>query len=374
MKIGIDCHNLEEKRTGTSRYLMNLLKYWAKENAEFVLYFKNQVPKDIPKNQNFQTKILNSHSNAWFEHILLPRAIKKDRIDIFFSPSYILPLKILPRRQAGPKRVKTAVAIHDISYEAHPEWFSLTNRILLRWVSKTSARKADIIFVPSEFTKKEILKYYPSSCGAGKVDVNKIHVIPLAADEKFVQNSTIKREKLIFYVGAIFNRRFIPQIIKAFKKILARHSLGEGGTDKLPEYKLLIAGSNYTHPFIDIKSEDSIIYTDYINEKDLTGLYNSAELFIWLSSYEGFGLPPLEAMACGTPVLSTKKTSLAEVLGDYPVWVDNPEDIDEIGEKILKVLSNERLRNDLIKKGLEQARKFSWQKTAKETLRILYEK
>jgi glycosyltransferase involved in cell wall biosynthesis len=364
MKIGIDCHNLEEKRTGTSRYLMNLLKYWAKENAEFVLYFKNQVPKDIPKNQNFQTKILNSHSNAWFEHILLPRAIKKDRIDIFFSPSYILPLKILPRRQAGPKRVKTAVAIHDISYEAHPEWFSLTNRILLRWVSKTSARKADIIFVPSEFTKKEILKYYPSSCGAGKVDVNKIHVIPLAADEKFVQNPAIKKEKIIFYVGAIFNRRFIPQIIKAFKKI----------KNKLPEYKLLIAGPNYTHPFIDIKSEDSITYINYIKDEDLISHYNSASLFIWLSSYEGFGLPPLEAMACGTPVITTKMGSLPEAVGDAALFVKNPEDIDEISEAIYKVLSNENLRNELIEKGLKQARKFSWQKTAKETLRILYEK
>ena len=83
---------------------------------------------------------------------------------------------------------------------------------------------------------------------------------------------------------------------------------------------MLIAGPNYTQPFIEIKSEDSIIYIDYIQDEELISLYNSASLFIWLSSYEGFGLPPLEAMACGTPVLATKKTSLAEVLGDYPIW------------------------------------------------------
>ncbi len=351
MKIGIDCHNLEEKRTGTGRYLMNLLKYWAKEfppEADQpwagILYFKNQIPKDVPRSENFQNKILKSNSNFWFEHILLPKAIKKDKIDVFFSPSYILPFKI-------PENIKTAVAIHDISYEAHPEWYSWQNRILLRWISRRSVKKADIIFTCSEFTKKEILKYY-------SINPEKIHVILLAADEKFILNPTIKKEKLIFYVGAIFNRRFVSQTIEAFKKI----------KNKIPDYQLLIAGPNYTQPFIDIKSEDSITYVDYVRDEELISLYNSANLFIWLSSYEGFGLPPLEAMACGTPVITTGMGSLPEVVGDAALFVKNPEDVDEISEKMLRVLNDEQLKNMLIKKGLEQAQKFSWQKTAEKTL------
>ena len=104
----------------------------------------------------------------------MPKAIKKDKIGLFFSPSYILPLRI-------SKKVKTAVAIHDISYEAHPEWYSWQNRILLRWISKKSAKKADIIFTCSEFSKNEILKYY-------RIAADKIKVIHLAADEKFTQN------------------------------------------------------------------------------------------------------------------------------------------------------------------------------------------
>ncbi len=361
MRIGIDCHNLGGYRTGAARYLMNLLKCWAKEKgSEFILYFKEQIPDDIPKSENFQTRLLRTESNAWFEHILLPRAIKKDKIDIFFSPSYVLPFKI-------PKKVKTAVAIHDISYEAHPEWFSWQNRVLLRQVSKKSAKKADIIFTPSQFTKNEILKYYK------KINLKKIFVISLAIDESFriipetlsvLKKKYRVRDRFIFYVGAIFNRRFVPQIIEAFKKI----------KDRLPEYQLLIGGPNYTRPFIDIKNEDSIIYIDYIPEEDLVYLYNTADLFIWLSSYEGFGFPPLEAMACGVPVLSTKKTSLAEVLGDYPIWIDNPEDINEIGEKILKILKDENLRKELVEKGLAQSQRFSWQKTAEETLRILISK
>jgi glycosyltransferase involved in cell wall biosynthesis len=363
MKIGIDCHNLEGIRTGAGRYLMNLLKYWAKENAEFILYFKDQIPEDIPESKNFQKKFLKSRSNAWFEHILLPRAIKKDGINIFFSPFYILPFKL-------SRNIKTAVAIHDISYEAHPEWYSWQNRILLRWISKRSVKKADMIFVCSEFTKSEILKYY-------KIKLEKIFVIPLAADEEFTLYHSMEgteygiKDKFIFYLGAIFNRRFIPEIIEAFKKI----------ADKFPEYQFLISGPNYTHPFVDIDNlikktnqkigREAILYINYISDKDLINLYNEADLFIWLSSYEGFGLPPLEAMACGTPVITTKMASLPEVVGDAALFVENPKDIDEIIHAINKMLSDERARNWFIAEGLKQAHKFSWRKTAEETLNKL---
>ncbi len=370
MKIGIDCHNLETKRTGTGRYLMNLLKYWAKENAEIVLYFKNQIPDDIPESKNFQKKILKSGSNFWFEHILLPKAIKKDGIKIFFSPSYILPIRM-------PKGVKTAVAIHDISYEAHPEWYSWQNRILLCWISKKSAKKADMIFACSEFTKNEILKYYPSSRGAGKIDEKKIFVIPLAAGEEFTPYHSIEgaeygiKDKFIFFAGAIFQRRFILETIEAFKKIAAR----------LPEYQFLISGPNYTQPFIDIDNlikkanqeigREAVLHIDYVSDKDLVNLYNAADLFIWLSSYEGFGLPPLEAMACGTPVITTKMASLPETVGDAAMYVEDPRNIDEIVHAISKVLSNEKTRNWLIEEGLKQSQKFSWRKTAEQTLKLL---
>jgi glycosyltransferase involved in cell wall biosynthesis len=363
MRIGIDCHNLEEKRTGTGRYLMNLLKYWAKENAEIVLYFKNQIPDDIPDSKNFQKKVLKNGSNFWFEHILLPRAIKKDGVEIFFSPSYILPIRM-------PKGVKTAVAIHDISYEAHPEWYSWQNRILLRWISKKSAERADMIFACSQFTKNEILKHY-------KIDEKKIFVIPLAADEDFTPYHSLEgaeygiKNKFIFYAGAIFQRRFILETIEAFKKIAAR----------LPEYQFLISGPNYTQPFIDIDNlikkanqdigREAVLYIDYVKDKDLVNLYNGAELFIWLSSYEGFGLPPLEAMACGTPVITTKMASLPETVGDAAMYVEDPRNIDEVVHAISKVLNNEKTRNWLIEKGLKQSQKFSWRKTAEETFKLL---
>jgi glycosyltransferase involved in cell wall biosynthesis len=373
MLIGIDCHNLEGKRTGMGRYLINLLQNWGELNSKiqnpnfkFILYFKDYVPDDIPKSSNFESKILKSKSTAYFIHCLLPKAAEKDKVDLFFSPSYILPLKI-------SKKIKTAVTIHDISYAAHPEWFSWQNNVLLRFVSRKSAQRADIILTPSEFSKKEILKYY-------HVNPDRIFVIPLAADEKFKPieiNKEIKekykiRSKYIFYTGAIFNRRFIPECIEAFKQIVQKFS----------EHQFLISGTNYTHPHVDIDfiikkanediGREAILRVGYADEEDLLYLYGGADLFIWLSSYEGFGLPPLEALACGTPVITTRMASLPEAVGESAFFVNNPEDTKEISKVMEEILSNEQFSKELASKGLLQAQKFSWEKTAQETLKILF--
>ncbi len=346
VKIGIDCHNLESYRTGTGCYLMNLLKYWTGENAEFILYFKNKIPDDIPESKNFQKKVLKSNSNALFMHYFLSRAAKKDKVDILFCPNYVAPIFY---------RDDIALVLHDIIYEARPDlynWPSFLDKILLKKISKISAKKAKIIFTCSKFSRNEIIRCY-------KVDARKVFVIPLAADEKCkkLEHATSKKKFLLF-VGDIIKRRFVPETIEAFKKI----------SDKLPDYKFLIIGRNRIGQQI---NRDKIIHKDYIDKDELVLLYNFADLFIWISSYEGFGLPPLEAMACGTPVLSTKKASLEEVLGDYPIWVENPKDVDEIAEKILKILTDENLRKEMIKNGLERAQKFSWKKTAEETINIL---
>ena len=361
VKIGIDAHILEDKRTGAARYLFNLLREWSKlsqkskvKSQKFILYFKNQVPKDTPKSKYFQSKVLKTNSNALFMHYFLPKAAKKDKVDILFCPAYIAPIFY---------KGKIALALHDIIYEAKPDlynWPSVFDKILLKKISKISAKKTNIIFTCSEFTKKEIIKYY-------NVVPKKIFNIPLAAEEKFrnvgYPVSHIKKkygikDKFIFYVGALINRRFISETIQAFIKI----------ANKLPEYQFLIGGPN----LINLKiNQKAVSHINYIDEKDLPLLYNAADLFIWLSSYEGFGLPPLEAMACGTPVITTKIASLPEVVGESAIFVNNPENINEITDAIYKGLTNKNLREELIKRGLNQAKKFSWQKTAKKTLSIL---
>jgi len=305
-------------------------------------------------------------------HYFLPRAAKKDRVDILFCPNYVAPIFY---------KGKIALVLHDIIYEARPNlynWPSIFDRILLKKISKISAKKAKIIFTCSQFSRNEILKYY-------KINPKKIFVIPLAADNVGHSTSNINvghstsnikkrygiKDKFIFYVGAIFNRRFVPQTIKAFARI----------ANKLPGYQFLISGPNYTYPFIDIDDlikkanqkigREAILHINYIKEQDLTLVYNRADLFIWLSSYEGFGLPPLEAMACATPVITTKMGSLPETVNNAALFVKNPENIDEIGKAIYRGLTDKNLQQELIKKGLEQTKKFSWQKTAEETLNIL---
>ena len=358
MKIGIDCHILETYRTGAARYLCNLLHYWSESNLKFILYFKNRIPDDIPIGLRPTSRRLKTNSDALFMHYSLCRAAAKDKIDILFCPGYVAPVFY---------KGNIALVLHDIIYEARPDlynWPSIFDRILLKKVSKISAKKAKIIFTCSEFSKNEIIKYY-------KVNPKKIFVIPLAADEKFIHQSVnvgyrvsnIKKkygikDKFIFYVGAIIKRRFVLEMIEAFVKI----------SNKLPDYQFLIGGKNYTNQKIKGRG---IVHVDYIDEKDLPLLYNAADLFIWLSSYEGFGLPPLEAMACNTPVITTKMGSLPEAVGDAALFVKNPEDIEEISKTIHKGLIDKKLREKLIKKGLAQAKKFSWQKTAEKTLRIL---
>ena len=392
MIISIDGRCLEGERTGTGRYLINLLKFWRKENScRFKLYFKEKIPQDeILKSGNFELRILKNYlgfqSNFFFEHFLLPLAIKKDKADIFFSPYYLLPFYC---------PAKSVVTLHDISYEAHPEWFSLKNQFLLRRISKMAARRADIILTVSEFSKGEIVKYY-------QVDPDKITVTPLAADgifrvipqtspdlslvrrgkiplvpfDKGRINPLLTKEglgeviknKFILSVGSIFNRRHIPELIEAFKKIAG----------EFPGIQLLIIGANRTQPFIDIdktiretnKNLDyrAIIREDYVSEKDLAALYNLAECSVYLSDYEGFGLPLLESMASGTPVITSRKTSLVEAGGEAAIFVNsnNPPDI---YDKIKKVLADENFRKERVKKGLENVKRFSWERCARETLK-----
>ncbi|MEA2113338.1 MAG: glycosyltransferase, partial [Patescibacteria group bacterium] len=182
MKIGIDAHNLEGQRTGVGRYLFNLLKNWndfdlsadkanLPSDLKFILYFKKEIPKELSfLSDKFQFRRLASklESNVFFTHYLLPRAAKRDAIDILFCPAYVAP--IFYRR-------KIALTLHDIIYQVHPElynWPSIWDRILLKRFSRIAARKAEIIFVPSEYSKKEVLKYY-------EIKPEKVFNTPLAA-------------------------------------------------------------------------------------------------------------------------------------------------------------------------------------------------
>jgi len=369
MKIGIDCRSIEQNITGVGRYLINLLNYWQIEkDIDFFLYFKNKIPVfDFLSSKNFYKKCLKVKSNALFTHFFFPLAAKKDKIDVLFSPGYILPIFW---------RGKSAVAMHDIYYEAHPQkfsWPSFWDKILLKWVSKKSAEKANIIFTPSEFSKREIIKYY-------KVSEQKVIVIHLGVsndwfdkpDENFnLASYELKKNKYLIYFASIFNRRHLVETISAFKMV----------AKKLPELKFLIIGKNYTNPFIDIENfiekinkelgQKTIIYFDYVEKKPLTCLVKNAYASIYLSDYEGFGLPVIEAAASGVPVITTTNGSLKEVMNDAAIYVKDPSDIKEIAGWIYLLFTDKELHQFLKEKGIDRARLFKWKDCAEKTLEIL---
>lgn len=385
MIIGIDARALEGARTGVGRYLINILKKWSDASGHrFILYFKNGIPDDAVFGNNFEAKILPSlfgiKSNFIFQHFLLPRFARKDKIDVLFSPSYILPW--------GWKG-KSIVTIHDVSYEVYPEKIPFLDRFFLKTASRHSAKTASRILTVSDFSKSEIVKYY-------NIDPEKIIAIHLATDDSFNSSYTSSRchperseterrisglpnlfsghgirGNYILSVGSIFNRRHIPETIKAFSCI----------ADKLKNLKLLIVGKNHTSPFIDIDDmvesankrigREAIYRLNYVDEKNLQELYQKAQLMVYLSDYEGFGLPPLESIACGTPVLVSNIPVEKEIMGDAAIFVDNNQDAEEICRKTIEFFEREDLRSDLIKKGLERTRLFSWDKCARQTLEVI---
>lgn len=371
MHIGIDARSLEQNQTGVGRYLSNLLQYWAHDSRHhFTLYFKNKISdleildKYYIEKKILKTSLVTISSNALFQHWLLPCAAKKDKVDLLFSPAYILPLIF-----SG----KTAVTIHDVSFEAFPENLSLADLFFLKKVSFFSAKKADVILTVSNFSKNEIIKYY-------NISEEKIFVLPLGADKKILEAKKIDwrktvaikfsiGNKFILSVGTIFNRRHIENLINAFATI-----------KKNENYQLIIIGKNYTKPFVDIDKiiqeinidlkRKAILHYNSIASDDLASLYIAAEAMVYLSDYEGFGLPPLEAALAQIPVITSDIPAIREVMGNAAIFIKNNTDTDEIKQAIIKIISERNFRDKLVQAGLERVKLFSWSNCAKKTMEI----
>ena len=365
MKIGIEAHSLEGKRTGVGRYLYNLLVEWEKLLKEkgrvaandIFLYFKDVIPENLP--QIFEKKLLKTSSTAKFIHWDLHRAAAKDKVDVLFCPDYRGPIAY---------HGKIAVTLHDISFETRPfdfNWQTPAERILLKWASKKTAQKAKIIFVPSRFSCREVIKYY-------KIPASRILVTPLGVDRNllseienqdliFLRKKYNLSENFIFFVGTFFSRRHVDKLILAFENFIKEKTdwqLFLGGRDQTKGKTIDFLVEKINQKF----GRQVILRVDFINDNDLRLLYRACAFFIWLSDYEGFGLPPLEAMACGAPVITSCSSSLSEVAGDAAIFIKDNSDQNEIYKAMTLLANDLNLRKELIKKGKEQARKFSWEK------------
>jgi len=363
MKIGICAEFIGMKAGGTESYIVNILKALMeidREN-EYTIYVPSRdALKGLHIPANFHISSLGTN-NPWVRNlIVMPFKLMMKPVDILHVQN------VVPLGWRG----KLVATIHDISFDIFPDTFPKAMRFRLSKLVRKSARKATIVLTGSENTKKDLINIYG-------VPSEKIDVAPYAHDEKyrFVDErekvDEVKKkygipEKFILYVGAIQPRKNIDGLLKACEMLREKYGV---------ERKLVIVGkeawlySDIIKSMKDVKHPEEIIYTGYVPDEELPLLFNAAELFVCPSFYEGFGLVVLEAMACGTPVITSNVSSLPEVIGDAGIMID-PHNCEELAQAMHRVLTEPGLKEEMRKKGLERSKGFSWRHTAKRTQEV----
>jgi len=370
MRIGIDIRLIGKKQTGSEAVFFNLVKNLAGTDGknQYLLFTDHNPEKDgdlkdeinkLNLRNNFKIVFINAPNRFWWNLWALPAYVRKNPVDVFHT-QYIAPFWL-------PKNVKLVLTIHDISFIFFPQFIKKSDLFFLKTLIPRSLRMAAKIIAVSQFTKDEIERYY-------QIPTEKVAVIPNGVDfELFNKNiaqnklGEIKKkynlpEKFLLYIGTLQPRKNIPVLIEAMKSL------------NIP---LIIAGNRKAHNF-DQKIDEAIekfdfagkiIFPGWIDEEDKPALYKLADCFVFPSLYEGFGIPIVEAMAAGTPVVSSSSSCLPEIGGDGALFAD-PKKPEEFAQKIQQILLDENLRDSLIKKGVEVTKKYTWQKNAKKTLAI----
>ena len=346
MRIAIDARELQGHATGVGTYLSSILHEWATLPAAT----EHDVILCTPD---------AGGGGTWWEQRVLPRLVRDAKADVLFSPGYTAPVF------AG---VPTVVAIHDVSFAAHPEWFGWREGLRRRTLTRLAARRAARVLTISEFSKREITTHLG-------IPPDKIEVIYLAAADRTpstaAQTSAARafsaRDNLILFAGSLFNRRHIPELIDGFAR-LAR---------TMPDARLDIVGDNRTIPRIDIEAlvaasgvGDRIALRSYLPEPELAALYARARAFVFLSEYEGFGLTPLEALSAGLPIVVLETPVAREVYGTAALYVERPDPA-LIESALRRVLTDAGERARILEAGRDILARYSWRRCAERVLLTL---
>lgn len=361
MLIGIDgSRAFIKNRTGIEEYSYQVIKNLTNElSGRVVLYVReNQIIDfDLPK--NWEIRIIKW--KRFWTQIGLSLEILMHPIDVLFVPAHTVPV-------IHPK--KTFVVIHGLEYEFCPKAYSFWGAIYMRTSIKKSCHWAIQIISVSKNTKKDLMNLY-------EVPGNKIKVVYegyKSNQSSFIghQNTSvlskeddrlsIDDEKYFLFIGRIEERKNISNIVKAFKILKEKY--------KIP-HKLVLAGKpghNYDKIKLQIensKNKDDILSLGFIDETEKWNLLRGADVFVFPTLYEGFGIPILEAQSVGCPVVASSNSSIPEVVGESGLLAD-PQNPNSIAESAYEIISNETLKNAIIEKGLENVKKFSWEKCARE--------
>lgn len=354
MNIGIDARLLGSKMGGIHRYLSNIIKYLPEfdHTNKYTLYLYDDVPE---QNKYYNHSVIKKSKlpRQIFEHywlnFVLPKQLNNQKIDLFFTPYVLIPMK--------KGNYKNVIVIHDAMTKVNKKFYSAYYRKYIEFFIPRAIKRSDAVITVSQSAKQDIVKYY-------NVPPEKVHPIHLWTDERFcvrVLSETEKEslrkkydlpKKFILYVGNIDNRKNVAGIIKISDLLASKAITIKVVLVGQPGY-----GFQQLHSEINYR-QDRILYLNNVEENSVPYFYNLATLFLFPTYYEGFGIPPLEAMKSGIPVLASNNSSLAEVVGDGGL-LSNADDHYSFAENIIRLLEDQKFYDVMKQKALAKAEKFT---------------
>jgi glycosyltransferase involved in cell wall biosynthesis len=361
MKIAIDARKWRDYGIGT--YVRNVVRHLAQIDRETTyLLFCNPADESALRDlaENFVPVVDSSAGYSLREHVSLPLKLRSLGAELLHSPHYVRPLFCT---------IPSVVTIHDCIHLLFPQY--LPNRMAFRYarfVMGSAIRNSSIVFTVSEASRADILRFYPST------DPAKVHVVPNAIDaELLVDPGEAERERVreryqirgrfVLFAGNVKPHKNLERLIRAFARVRCQ----EGNED----LRLVLIGDDVSRYASLRRTADEagvrqeVRFFGFVPHETLAALYRMATVFAFPSLYEGFGLPPLEAMACGTPVVTSRISSLPEVVGDGALLVD-PYNEDDIAQGIARLLDDQDLRARLVERGLERAASYSWARSVRQ--------
>jgi glycosyltransferase involved in cell wall biosynthesis len=354
VRLGIDARELTGEATGVGRYLARLLREWAlAPDGTRVTLYSPDGRIALPAGLSGEVAIVDGAGGTRWEQFDLAAALRRDRPDVFFAPGYTAPLRT---------GVPTVVAIHDVSFAAHPEWFSWREGTRRRLLTRWSARRAARVITISDFSRHQIV------ARLGVPD-DRVRVITLGAGLEAAPAPAEARTPLVLFVGTLLNRRHLPLLIDAFVRVATSH----------PTAELVIVGRNRTHPFLDVGAlaaqtpvASRIRVADWIPDADLAALYRKATAFAFLSEYEGLGLTPLEALSAGVAPVVLDTPVAREAYGEAALRVTT--DVTDVAGALAAALDPSSDRRAAVMRAAPAVlARYDWRRTAAATLAVLQE-
>jgi glycosyltransferase involved in cell wall biosynthesis len=359
--IGLNGRFLVAQRTGVQRSAYRLFRSVIEQGEQFnFILFTGDSELFAPEWQRPNVQVVTSPlsqrtvlRNHLWEQVELPRLAKRFGIDLLHSPANLAPLNF---------RGHSIVNIHDLCFLVQPAWFSLSFRLIYRWLVPKIARNSSLVVTNSNYSKNDILKFL-------KLQVDRIRLTYWSVDPIFFEFNKPyqEREDRIIFVGSLEPRKNLRGLLKGFALFKQNN----------PDSKTRLTVVGCESPlFADIginrhEVGGDVDFRGYISDKELAQLFGSVRALVYPSFYEGFGFPPLEAMAAGTPVVTSRTSSLPEVVGNAALLVD-PYSPDDIADKIAQALRPD-VAMTLIQRGSEQVRRFSWDRVGQHMLEIYSE-